>query len=414
VVSVTTHLGRPVTYLRLVFLLLGAALAVALSILDATLIVIADQYVQGVPLVVSAVLIVLAPIAVTLAVPPIRQVEAVAAESLLGVRFADGPPGPAQRWEERLRATTWFLLHVVAGGAAVMALVFALPLGVSFVTAPWQVAAGDHVSSLEWVRADGGSADLWMPPAGVLLLAAGLAAPLVIGVAVARLAPPLLGPSQAQRLQQLESETARLVELNRVARELHDSVGHALSVVTLQSAGARKRLSADDTEQAEAALEAIETTARAATAELDHVLGLLRDRPADERATTRPQLTLGDLDSLVAATRRAGLEVRTHVEGTLADLPPAVSREAYRIVQEGLTNALRHSAVPRAELRVVRRPEQLLITIANPAGASSRRRGGRGLTGLGERARALGGSATHRSADGTWELAVEVPLPANR
>ena len=269
VVRVTTHLGRPLTYLRLVFLLLGAALAVALSILDATLIVVADQYLSGVPLVAVAVVIVAVPIGVTVLVPPIRQVEGVAAESLLGVDFPDGTPGPARRLEERLRATAWFLLHVVSGGAAVMGLVFLLPLGMSFVTA----------------------SDAWRVPVGVALLAAALAAPLLLGAAVARVAPPLLGPSYSQRLEQLETQTARLVERNRIARELHDSVGHALSVVTLQSAGARRRLHAGDPEAAEAALEAIESTARAATAELDHMLGLLRDRAegAAHRTAARPR-----------------------------------------------------------------------------------------------------------------------------
>ena len=388
VVSVTTHLGRPLTYLRLVFLLLGAALAVALSILDATLIVVAAEYLNGIPLVALAVVIVAAPIGVTVLVPPIRQVEGVAAESLLGVEFPDGTPGPARRLEERLRATAWFLLHVVSGGAAVMGLVYLLPRGISFVT----------------------GSDAWRLPVGLALLVAALVSPLLLGAAVARAAVPLLGPSYPQRLQQLETETARLVERNRIARELHDSVGHALSVVTLQSAGARRRLQADDPAAAEAALEAIESTARAATAELDHMLGLLRDRA--ESAPDRPALGLGDLDSLVMATRRAGLEVRTDLDGDLAGLPAVVSREAYRIVQEGLTNALRHASEPHARLRLVRRPEQLVITLTNPARASAtRRRGSRGLTGLAERTRALGGSVTHSNGEGTWELVVDLPLP---
>ena len=388
VVRVTTHLGRPLTYLRLVFLLLGAALAVAIAVLDGTLIIVASQYLSGIPLVALSVVIVAVPFGVTVLVPPIRQVEGVAAESLLGVEFPDGPPGPARRLEERLRATAWFLLHVVSGGAAVMGLVFLLPFAISLVTAP----------------------EVWQVPVGLVLLAVALVAPLVLGAAVARVAPALLGPSYPQRLQQLETETARLVERNRIARELHDSVGHALSVVTLQSAGARRRLHARDPEAAEAALEAIETTARAATAELDHMLGLLRDRA--DGTPHHPALGLGDLDSLVMATRRAGLEVRTNVDGDLGDLPPVVSREAYRIVQEGLTNALRHASEPQARLELERRPERLMITLANPVRASaSRRRGSRGLTGLAERARALGGSMTHSNSDGTWELAVELPLP---
>jgi len=388
VVSVTAHLGRPLTYLRLVFLLLGAALAVALAILDATLVVVVAQYVDGVPLVVAGVLVVAAPFAVTLLVPPIRQVEGVAAESLLGVGFPDGAPGPARRVEERLRATTWFLLHVVSGGGAVMLLVFVLPLGVSLLAEPWLV------------------------PAGVGLVVAGVVVVLVLGAVMARLAPALLGPSYAQRLHRLETETARLAERNRLARELHDSVGHALSVVTLQSAGARRRLRADDPASVEIALEAIETTAREATAELDQVLGLLRESPDAAAEQRRPEPTLADLEFLVTATRRAGLEVDVHTTGELHDLPRVVSREAYRIVQEGLTNALRHAAEPRARLGLDRGAERLLVTLGNPARPAGRRGvGGRGLTGLEERARALGGTMTRRLRDGTWELTVELPLP---
>ncbi len=405
------HLGRPVTYLRLVFLLLGAALAVALAILDATLVVVVAQYVDGVPLILAGVLVVAAPFAVTLLVPPIRQVEGVAAESLLGVDFADGAPGPARRAEERWRATTWFV-HVVVGGGAVMLLVFVLPLGVSFLTAPWRVATGDHVSSLELVRADGGWADAWLVPVGVGLVLASVVATVLLGAVMARVAPALLGPSYAQRLHRLETETSRLAERNRLARELHDSVGHALSVVTLQSAGARRRLRADDPASAEAALEAIETTAREAAAELDQVLGLLRESPGTETGQRRPEPTLDDLEFLVTATRRAGLEVDVHTTGELRDLPRVVSREAYRMVQEGLTNALRHAAEPRARLGLDRGPERLLVTLANPARPAGRRgAGGRGLTGLEERARALGGTLTHRLRDGTWELAVRLPLP---
>jgi signal transduction histidine kinase len=372
--------------LGLVFLLLGAALAVALALLDATLIVLVAQAIDGVPLVAAGVVITAAPIAVTLLIPPIRQVEGVAAESLLGVEFPDGAPGPAGSRDDRVRATTWFLLHVVAGGGAVMLVIFILPLGLSWIAEP-----------------------PWLTLAGLAVIVAGLVMPFLLVVAMTRLARPLLGPSYAQRLQRLETETTRLVERNRIARELHDSVGHALSVVTLQSAGARRRLQASDVDAAESALEAIESTARAAAAELDHVLGLLRER--EEAASTRPDLGLDDLDFLVAATRRSGLEVRVAVDGEIRDLPRVVSREAYRMVQEALTNALRHASEPSAQLALTRGPERLLISLDNPAGSPGRRGDGHGLTGLEERARALGGSASHRRRDGRWEIRVELPLP---
>ena len=205
---------------------------------------------------------------------------------------------------------------------------------------------------------------------------------------MASLAPTFLGPSPADRVAQLEHQKDQLIERNRLARELHDSVGHALTVTTVQ-AGAAKRLLDTDPEFARRALTAIEETGRAALEDLDHVLGLLRD----EATARTPQRTLDDLGALLDSTRDAGVEVRAEVGDGVGDVPPVVSREAYRIIQEGLTNALRHAGKVPITLRLTVGSQRLELEMINPIGESAptRASGGRGLAGIRERVTILGG-----------------------
>jgi signal transduction histidine kinase len=249
----------------------------------------------------------------------------------------------------------------------------------------------------------------------------------------------VLGPTAAERIELLERRTASLVERNRLARELHDSVGHALSLVTLQAAAANRVLDTDK-EFARTALGAIEESARAALTDLDHVLGLLRD----DRASTLPQSTLGDLPRLVEATRAGGIEVELDAPGGLDDVPAAVSREAYRIVQEGITNAVRHAGLAPDQLTVgieIRtEPGALHLVVCNPLGPGKRSgaSGGRGLAGIRERVAVLRGDveagvvakavvvdkapAADKAAvvdkagavKGPWRLAVKLPTGIDR
>ncbi len=414
--AVSAFLRRPVTYLRVVFVLIGSGLALSFALLDGTLVLIAARQLGDAFTVAVAVGMVLVPPVLLGLLPPARQVEAAAAESLLGVTFPDGTPGPARHAGQRVRAAAWFVLHLLAGGVVVLDVAVVVPFGWALVTTLGRVPAGAPVSSLGWPHAAGGWVDAWMPPAGLVCLLAAVAVPMGLGALLARAAPVLLGPSTAERLQRLEARTAGLAESNRIARELHDSVGHALSLVTLQAVAARK-LRTRDPQFADEALETIESTSRAATADLDHMLGLLRDGPSHTGGTRAPGPDLSALEALLAATRAAGLNVAANVGDGLADLPGVVGREAYRILQEGLTNALRHAADGSARLEVTREPGRLLITVTNPVatgGAARRSRGsgsGRGVGGMAERVHALGGSISHGPHGRTWRVAVELPLP---
>ncbi len=181
----------------------------------------------------------------------------------------------------------------------------------------------------------------WLLTAVLVLLAV----PYVVALARAVLrqaALPLLGPDQTEQIAELEAAADRAAERGRLARELHDSVGHALTVTTLQAAAAARLLDTDPP-AARRALAAIEETGRSAMADLDHVLGLLRAEVpgAPPRAPAR---TLADLDALLDDARGTGADVRLARDGAAPpDVPRAVSQEAYRVVQEALTNALRHA-----------------------------------------------------------------------
>ncbi|MGK5641833.1 sensor histidine kinase [Streptomyces sp. URMC 126] len=340
--------------------------------------------------------------------PLIRPLESATARALCGVGEAELATGPARTWRERVRPALYFTLHVALGG---------IVSGMSLAAPPAAVALGamplldpDAPGRLPWFRLFGGPLlPLLAPLAGLGLLALLLAVSRAAGALLARCAPVLLGPTPADRLAAAERRAHELALRNRLARELHDSVGHALSAVLLQASAARRVLDRDPA-FARRALASIEETTREAVGELDTVLGLLRE---DGPASTAPAPTLADLDALVERTRAAGGTVDVTAPEGLAALPPVVSREAYRIVQEGLTNALRHAGPVPVRLRVTTDSETLEVVLENPVGrtpARTRGGGGRGLTGIAERARLLRGTSTAGARDGVWRLSVRLPL----
>ncbi|MGK5531998.1 sensor histidine kinase [Streptomyces sp. URMC 129] len=345
-------------------------------------------------------------IAVTGLFPLVRALETQAVRALAGVDGDRLAATPAGSWATRRRTAAWLVAHLGLGGL-VSGMTLAVPPAVVVLTAyPFSAALRDSRYGWPHVPAWAG------PPLGLALLAALAACAAGAGLLLARLAPVLLGPSPADRLAAAEERAADLAARNRLARELHDSVGHALSAVTLQAGAARKVLDADP-EFAREALAAIEATARAAVAELDTVLGLLREEDA---TATAPAPTLADLPALLDRTRAAGLAV-TLTRAERRPPPALVSREAYRIAQEGLSNVLRHAGQVPVALRVTTDDEELTLTMGNPVPAAAPRHpgGGRGLRGIAERAALLGGTASWGPApDGTWHLTACLPLGATR
>ena len=195
-------------------------------------------------------------------------------------------------------------------------------------------------------------------------------------------------------------------ERTRIARELHDVVAHAISVIVLQARGARHAEGAERDE----ALDAIEATGATALAEMRRLLHMLRAE--DEDVLLAPQPSLTQLDQLVSQVREAGLPVELHIEGERRDLPPGVDVSAYRIVQEALTNALKHAGPARARVSINFGAGALELEIADSGrGTKNGAGGGHGLVGMRERVAAFGGElASGPAPEGGYSVRARLPL----
>jgi signal transduction histidine kinase len=183
------------------------------------------------------------------------------------------------------------------------------------------------------------------------------------------------------------------LERRRIARELHDVVAHAITVMVLQ-AGAAEAVVRADPERAEEPLKTIQEVGRSALVDMKHLLGVLR--ASDQEDTLAPQPDLGDLDALVAQLGAAGLPVSLETEGDLETCPAGVGTSAYRVVREALTNTLRHAGPTRAQVRVQREDAALRIEVLDDGtvtNAIGNKEGdpGYGLMGMRERVAAFGG-----------------------
>jgi signal transduction histidine kinase len=185
------------------------------------------------------------------------------------------------------------------------------------------------------------------------------------------------------------ARAAVLEERTRVARELHDVVAHAISVIVLQARGARRSL-ATEPETARGALDAIEQTASQALAEMRRLLEMLR--ADDDQVGLAPQPSLAHVDTLAGQVAEAGLPVEVAVEGEPRELAPGVDLAAFRIVQEALTNALKHAGPARARVLVRYGADDVELEIADDgAGSANGDAGGHGLAGMRERVSLYGG-----------------------
>jgi signal transduction histidine kinase len=230
--------------------------------------------------------------------------------------------------------------------------------------------------------------------------------------------------AQLAEEQELRSRWAVTAERGRIARELHDVVAHSVSVMVVQAGAARRTLAASPG-QAETALGQIESTGRQALVELRRLLGLLRDDgEATATAALAPQPSLANLESLTAKAREAGLPVEVAVEGQPRVLPAGIDLSAYRIVQEALTNSLKHAGPARACVRICYGREVLEVRVTDdgdgvesafdrrPSDSDRQdRRSGHGLIGMRERVALFGGTLeVGARPGGGYEVAARLPL----
>ena len=216
-----------------------------------------------------------------------------------------------------------------------------------------------------------------------------------------------------EREREEKARAAVAEERVRIARELHDIVAHAISVIVLQARGGRRSLGTDPRETREA-LDMIEATGSEALAEMRRLLGMLRRD--DEEIALAPQPSLRYLDALTAQVREAGLPVDLSVEGEPTELPPGVDLSAYRIIQEALTNALKHASPATARVVVRYRENGLELEIADTgAGASASDGEGHGLAGMRERVSLYGGKIETGPRDGGgFAVKARLPLDSGR
>ena len=195
----------------------------------------------------------------------------------------------------------------------------------------------------------------------------------------------------AEARRAAEARNAVAEERTRIARELHDVIAHSMSVMVVQ-AGAARRVFNTNPDQAAGALEAIESTGRESLDEMRRILGVLRSD--DEALELAPAPTIDDFSRLIDHCEQAGLPVALEVDGEPTGLPASVEMSAYRIVQESLTNTLKHAGPARATVRLAYADDELTVAVTDDGrGAAARTTGsGQGLVGMRERVEAFGGT----------------------
>ncbi|GGK00274.1 hypothetical protein GCM10010123_32720 [Pilimelia anulata] len=357
------------------------------------------------------------------------------------VWWATAPAGSA-RWAAALAAPAAFLTlaarHARPGAVLAVQLGYATaaPLLLPGYATVAGVVVAVHAAAARWRPRAAAAAAL----AGLLPLAAQAAAELRAGAAPGAVGPPALlqalllavAAGVGHRAWQADARAAAAAaahrdaaagalraERLRIARELHDIVAHAVTAMLLQAAGARARLGDADPPTA-AALDAIRSAGQQATQELRRMLRLLRSAGADD-APPAGSPGPADIDRLVAECRAAGLAVTADTDGPPGAVDPSVGLAAYRVVQEALTNCMKHAGPGTAvRVRLAWRPGVLTVTVADRGGApgaaaASGRTGasgGLGLVGLRERVRTVGGTLAARPGPDGFTVTAVLPAAA--
>ncbi|MEE1787528.1 histidine kinase [Streptomyces sp. SP17BM10] len=375
------------TYARWLHLLIGWVFA------GVVLMIYPGTYRKGLAeILMQSVALDAALLALVALVPAMRRAEGVQARLLLVPdREEDIATEPSRTWADRWRTAAWLIGRVALGTVVGFASVAAL-------AAVYALLTGSD-STLGGLRLPHARGQFWGPLAAPMLLLGFGWLVVWIGRLQLAMAVRLLSPSPAERLVEAELRAERLLERNRLARELHDSIGHALTVTVLQAGAARE---VGDPAFVANALEVIEETGRRAMDDLERTLVLLREAP-ERTATENPGVE--QLPSLFDTARAAGNPVDALIDVPAGALPGVLSRESYRIVQEGLTNALKYAPGEPVTVRIAVRDGQLELSCANPLrsgtwvrGPAAAGRGGKGLRGIRERAVLLGGQATAGAA----------------
>jgi signal transduction histidine kinase len=218
---------------------------------------------------------------------------------------------------------------------------------------------------------------------------------------------------RAEREAERERLLAAAEERARIARDLHDSAGHAISVIAVRAGAARLRHQ-QDPDRSLVALEAIEQLARQTVEEIDQIVGTLREHGSANAVVEAPP-GLASVDTLIAHHAAAGLEVTVDASGPPRPLGGAADQAVYRILQEALTNAARHGA-GRARIELAFGDKAVVVTVTNPMLADGARRsgGGHGLIGMRERATLLGGSLDAERTNGAFRLRARIPYGGHR
>lgn len=334
-------------------------------------------------------------------IPAMRSAEGLQAQFLLTPDERGRPDpsiavAPGATWGDRWRTVLWLELRLLFAAVALVVTIWPPVLALDLILLSTGREAEAFLRGVEpqW----------WFGPLAPVLIVITPVGVVILGEIITALARWLLGPSAAQRLSALQARNDQLLERTRLARELHDSIGHALTVAVMQAGAAR---AADDPAFTDRALSAIEETGRAALADLDRVLLVLRESSGP--VSQRP--TLVEADRLLDSARTSGATVTAQVTGGLEGIPVAVSQEGYRILQEALTNALRHSGSVPIRVRIIVSDGQLDVEVTNPlTGQSFSDEGGTGLRGIRERAALLGGTAQTGPSGADWIVAAQLPM----
>lgn len=397
---------RAVTYTRWLHLAIGAIVPIAAGLIypglsSPSLLDWLIAAVLPIPLVAAVALI-----------PSARRAEGLQARLMLfpgkhaRVRSAAHAEGaatgisaaPSTSWADRGRTALWLVFRMEAGLVAWLLTIWLLQCTLTLLDTSVEEPV---IGSLTPPQGLGSVA---LAPLPLLALLAVIVGGGRLGT---RVSLRLLGPSVKERMTALEERTERLLERNRIARELHDSLGHALTLAVVQAGAAR---AAKDPAFTDRALATIEETGRAALEDLERVLMLLREtgrRPAGASPG------LDEAARLLDSARSSGAQVEAEITGPVEELPGPVSREAYRMLQEALTNALRHAGEVPVAVRVAAERSRLRLRVTNPLpeGRPPAVPGsGSGLRGIRERAALLGGEAKSGVKDGEWRVSVVLPL----